>query len=57
VAETSTTCWCGRPTAPGSDRCDGHHWLERVAFRRDEPSPPGDGNQPAPADHERNTGV
>ena len=25
-------CWCGQRTAPESDRCDGHNWLERVAF-------------------------
>jgi hypothetical protein len=38
------TCWCGQPAAPGSDRCDGHHWLERVAFRQagEEAEPAGE---------------
>ncbi len=29
---SETKCWCGQRTAPESDRCDGHNWLERVAF-------------------------
>ena len=28
-------CWCGQRTAPESDRCDAHNWLERVAFARE----------------------
>jgi hypothetical protein len=35
-------CWCGQRTAPESDRCDGHNWLERVAFAGDPRDRAGD---------------